>query len=157
VNQLVFTYPNAPPTDPTAPPTDPTAPAGAKSFLVKTKPLAAKAKGALGTGKPTPAGKAGSKAQGATVRGTITQASKATVSITANKQTRAFAVSDKLTRVFQEVNGKDTPASLAQLQQALRANPRGVAGSVAAGPATGAGSQAAVIRYTLPSRATTKR
>jgi hypothetical protein len=150
VVEITYTYPNAPQTDPSAP-------AGAKSFLVKTKPLAAKAKGAPGTGKTTPAGKADSKAQGATVRGTITQASKATVSLTANKQTKVYQVSDKLTQVFHEVNGKDTPASLAQLEQALRANPRGVAGSVTAGPASATGSPAAVIRYTLPSRATPKR
>jgi hypothetical protein len=126
-----------------------------QSFRVKTQPT--KGKGATVPGNGTPAGKADSKAKGATVRGTITQASKATVSLTANKQTRAFAVSDRLTKVIQQVNGKDTPASLAQLQQALKANPRGVTGSVTVGPATAAGSRAAVIRYTLPSRATTKR
>jgi hypothetical protein len=115
------------------------------SFRVKPQPT--KGKGAPGTGK------ADSKAQGATVRGTIRQVSKTTVSITANKQTQAFVVSDKLTKVFHEVNGKDTPASLAQLQQALKASPGGLAGSVTVGPASAAGSQAAIIRYTAPPRA----
>ena len=129
-------------------------PPPAQSFRVKTQPT--KGKGATGTAKGAPVGEGDPKAKGATVRGTIRQASKATVSITANKQTKVYQVSDKLTQVFQEVNGKDTPASLAQLQQALKANPGGVAGSVTAGPASAAGSQAAVIRYTLPSRATAR-
>jgi hypothetical protein len=126
-----------------------------QSFRVKPQPT--KGKGAPGTDKGTPAGKADSKAKGATVRGTIRQAGKATVSLTANRQTKVYQVSDRRTKVFREVNGKDTPASLAQLQQALRANPRGVAGSVTAGPATAAGSPAAVIRFTVPPRATPKQ
>jgi hypothetical protein len=154
VTEIFFTYTDAPATDPFAGFVG-TAPAQ-QSLRVKTRPLPAKAKGAPGTGKGTPTGKADRKAKGATVRGTITQASKATVSLTANKQTRAFAVSDRLTKVFQQVNGKDTPASLAQLQQALKANPRGVTGSVTVGPTTAAASPAAVIRYTLPARATAR-